>query len=187
MRMGRKNLYIPDEDESLVARLEKRLEQQDQSLSDFFVQSVRSAVAAPLRGRATSKPKVYVPIGLTCAIVVDANWRHSHGVTALVGAPDNPIARAPDSSLLIAKVLGVDDPVGLWIELSSEEKRRSGFPVLRFAIPWRFVLGVCVNPEDPLSDVIQSEKQFGFSPGIDLTSSTGARAIDCSNDPRSGD
>lgn len=160
MRMGRKNLYIPDEFESTIEKFEKRLQRRGQSLSEFFLQSVRNAVPKLTRGPIERETPRRVPVGATCAIAVDAEWRHSSAVNALVGAPDNPTARAKDSSLIFAKVIGIDDPFGLWIELNSERKRIPGQPVLQFAIPWHVVIGICADPADV--DNFEYEKYYGF-------------------------
>lgn len=170
MRMSRKNLYVPDEHEATIERLEKVLESRGQSLSEFFIQSVKNAVPGKGRGQVQERAKMHIPAGVTCGIAVDAGWRHSGAVNALIGPPDNPKAKASGSSLIIAKILDTDDPYGLWIELNSEQKRNPGYPILRFVIPWRFIFGVCVDPSD-LPEVTHSGKHYGFPDGgMDVTS-----------------
>jgi len=160
MRMGRKNLYVSEEDEGAIDRLEKVLERRDQSLSDFFMQAVKGEIQKPAAGRVEA-PKMSIPVGVTCALAVAADWRHSEAVTALVGPPDKPGAqKASKSSLIFAKVLGADDPVGLWIELNTDQRRRPDLPVLQLVIPWKFVFGVCVDPRD------RPSKSYGFSASI---------------------
>ena len=170
MRMGRKNLYIPDEHENLVERLEKSLDRHGQSLSDFFVQSVKNTVSKPLRGDARpGTTKMSLPSGVVCAIAVDSTWRYSNAVHYLIGPSNRPGFKAADSSLIEAKVLASDDPLGLWIELNSERQRDPDRPVLELLIPWRFVLGVCVNPQQRknVSD-LQPTKRFGLPVGAEL-------------------
>src|SRR6266478_4791330 len=119
MRMARRNLYVPDEQEPLIERLEKSLERSGQSLSDFFLQSVKSAVPTSTRGRSEGAKPICIPSGVVCRIVVDSAWRHSTSVNGLLGPPDDPRAKSSDTSSIDAKVLNAGDPLGLWIELNS--------------------------------------------------------------------
>ncbi len=143
--MGRKNLYIPDDQENLVERFEKGLGRRGQSLSDFFMQSIKDAMPKPVR---TGTPRMGIPAGVDCAIAVDSKWRHSNAINFIVGPPNNVNFRATDSSLIEARVIGSDDPLGLWIELNSDQQRHAGKPILELVIPWRFVFGVCLLQED---------------------------------------
>lgn len=168
MRMARKNLYIPEEHEITIERLEKALERRGQSLSDFFMQSVKDAVPTARRGQIQGAAIMRIPTGVTCALAVDAVWRHSGAVNALVGPPDQPGARSSDSSLIFAKVLGSNDPFGLWIELNTESKRFPHLPVLQLTIPWRFVLAICVDPRELPN--AHPDKRYGFPDSkVDVT------------------
>src|SRR5688572_12777005 len=106
---------------------------------------------------------VRIPVGVDCIVLVNGEWRGFTAVDAIVGPPDRRVRdTANDSALIQAKVLGADDPLGLWIELNTERKRFPDMPVSRFLIPWRFVLGVCVD--DPEVKVTADpKKRFGFA------------------------
>jgi hypothetical protein len=69
--------------------------------------------------------------------------------------------------LIFAKVLGADDQSGLWIELNSDNKRHPDRPILQLAIPWRFLLGICVDPRDAAD--VHPAKRYGFPAKVDLT------------------
>lgn len=98
-----------------------------------------------------------IPVDVVCAIVVDYKWRHLSAISVLVGPPDSPLPTPGDSSLFFAKVLGIDDPLGLWIEWNSGRTRYPEKPVLQFCVPWHIILGVCVDSQDIPG------RQYGFT------------------------